>query len=161
MAEYKATIIWERGNQLFIDNRYSRAHKWRFDAGVEIRASSSPHIVSLPYSDPVAVDPEETFVASLSSCHMLWFLSIAVKKNFCVDSYSDEACGVMGKDDSGRLLITNVILQPKTSFSGNHLPTESELVLMHEEAHKECFIANSVKTNVQCKPIMLGLKEKE
>lgn len=156
MAEYKATIIWERGNQLFTDNHYSRAHKWKFDEGIEIRASSSPHIVPLPYSDAVAIDPEEAFVASLSSCHMLWFLSIAAKNNFCVDNYSDEACGVMGKDDSGRLFITHVILQPKTLFSGSHLPTEDELILMHDKAHKECFIANSVKTNVQCKPIYIG-----
>lgn len=155
MAEYKATIIWERGNQLFIDNRYSRAHKWKFDEGVEIQASSSPHIVPLPYSNAVAIDPEEAFIASLSSCHMLWFLSIAAKRNFCIDSYTDEARGIMGKDDSGRHFIANVILQPKALFSGNHLPAENELILMHHEAHKECFIANSVKTNVECKPIYI------
>jgi organic hydroperoxide reductase OsmC/OhrA len=160
MAEYKTTIVWERGTQLFIDNRYSRSHKWKFDEGIEVEASSSPNIVPLPYSNAVAIDPEEAFVASLSSCHMLWFLSIAAKSNLCVDSYFDEAWGTMGKDNSGRLFIAHVLLQPKTLFSGNRLPTENELILMHEEAHKECFIANSVKTNVQYKSIYIGSKEK-
>ena len=157
MAEYKATIIWERGIQLFTDNRYSRAHKWKFDESVEIQASSSPYIVPLPYSDAVAIDPEEAFVASLSSCHMLWFLSIAAKNNFCVDRYSDEASGVMGKDELGRLFITHVTLRPKALFSGT-LPTKNDVILMHNKAHKECFIANSVKTHVECQPICGDLK---
>lgn len=152
MAEYKAIVIWERGPQAFIDNRYSRAHKWKFD-GTEIHASSSPHVVPLPYSNAAAVDPEEAFVASLSSCHMLWFLSIAAKNNFCVDSYLDEASGVMEKNDSGRLFISRVTLRPKALFSGDHIPTKEELLLMHEKAHQECFIANSVKTDILCKPI--------
>ncbi len=104
-------------------------------------------------SELAAVDPEEAFVASLSSCHMLWFLSIAAQKKFCVDSYLDEARGVMQKDASGRLSITQVVLRPKAVFSGSHLPAESEIQIMHDEAHKECFIANSVKTEVQCLPV--------
>lgn len=155
MSEYKSSVIWNRGNQLFTDNRYSRSHKWKFDGGIEIQASSSPQVVALPYSDANAIDPEEAFVASLSSCHMLWFLSIAAKNNFCVDSYFDEAYGVMGKDDAGRFFVAHVMLQPKTLFLGDHLPTKEELVLMHDKAHKECFIANSVKTHVQCKPIYI------
>lgn len=153
MTEYTATIIWNRGNQLFTDNRYSRSHKWKFDGGAEVQASSSPKVVPLPFSDALAIDPEEAFVASLSSCHMLWFLSIAAKNNFCVDSYFDEAYGVMGKDDLGRLFITHVTLKPKALFIGDNLPTKDELLLMHDKAHKECFIANSVRTNVQCEPI--------
>src|SRR5579871_5497698 len=101
MAEYKATVVWERGTQAFLDNRYSRAHKWKFDEGYEVEASSSPHVVPLPLSINAAIDPEEAFIASLSSCHMLWFLAIAAKQRFCVDSYEDEAIGTMSKNESG------------------------------------------------------------
>lgn len=152
MSEYKVTVHWERRDQLFTDNRYSRAHTWDFD-GVQVPASSSPHIIPLPYSNASAVDPEEAFVASLSSCHMLWFLSIAAKHGFCLDSYADDAVGVMEKDQSDRLAITRVTLRPKAIFSGDRLPTETELQAMHHQAHEECFIANSVKTDVQCQPV--------
>lgn len=150
MAEHKATISWKRGSETFTDNKYSRAHQWQFDEGIVVQASASPHIVPTPFSNPAAVDPEEAFVASLSSCHMLWFLSIAAKNNFCVDSYVDEAFGMMEKDKNGRAFIAKVVLHPKTEFSGNHLPSADEIKLMHNESHRECFIANSVKTEVQC-----------
>jgi organic hydroperoxide reductase OsmC/OhrA len=110
----------------------------------------------LPYSKAEAVDPEEAFVASLSSCHMLWFLSIAAKRGFCVDSYADDAVGLMEKNPSGRLAMTRVTLRPKAIFSGERLPTTVELQAMHHEAHEECFIANSVKTDVRCEPIYAG-----
>jgi organic hydroperoxide reductase OsmC/OhrA len=155
LEEYQVTIHWERGDQLFTDNRYSRGHTWIFDGGVEVPASSSPHIVPLPYSNANAVDPEEAFVASLSSCHMLWFLSIAGRRGFCVDSYADDAVGVMEKDQSGRLAMTRVTLRPKAIFSGSRLPTETELQAMHHEAHQKCFIANSVKTDVRCEPVKM------
>jgi organic hydroperoxide reductase OsmC/OhrA len=153
MAEYKVGVHWARSDQRFTDNRYSRGHTWIFDGGVEIPASSSPHVVPIPYSKASAVDPEEAFVASLSSCHMLWFLSIAARRGFCVDSYVDEAVGVMQEDQSHRLAMTCVTLRPRTVFSGDRLPTQAEIQAMHREAHEECYIANSVKTEVRCEPV--------
>ena len=153
MTQYQATIHWKRGHQVFTDNHYSRGHTWAFDGGITMPASSSPHIVPLPYSIANAVDPEEAFVASLSSCHMLWFLSIAAKRGFCVDSYADQAVGLMEKNDAGRLAITRVILRPQSVFSGKIFPTRAEIDAMHHEAHEECFIANSVKTKIECEPI--------
>jgi organic hydroperoxide reductase OsmC/OhrA len=153
MADYQVTVQWERNHQRFTDNRYSRGHTWIFDGGVEIPASSSPHVVPLPYSNASAVDPEEAFVASLSSCHMLWFLSIAARRGFLVDSYVDDAVGTMGKDQSGRLAMTRVTLRPRVVFSGDRLPTQAEIDAMHDEAHEKCYIANSVKTEVRCEPV--------
>ena len=153
MANFTATVFWERGDQAFLDNRYSRAHVWRFDGGVEVPGSSSPHSVPLPMSNPSAVDPEEAFVASLSSCHMLWFLAIAAKRKFRVDRYADAAVGVLAKNSEGKLAMTQVTLRPRADFSGERLPTRDELDRMHHEAHEECFIANSVKTEVRCEPV--------
>ena len=152
MSEYRATIEWSRGDAKFIDQRYSRAHRWRFDGGVEVPASSSPHVVRVPLSDPNAVDPEEAFVASLSSCHMLFFLSFAARDGFIVDDYIDEAIGIMERDADGRTAMTVVTLRPTVTFSGDRRPTESELDALHHEAHDACFIANSVKTEVRCEP---------
>ncbi len=156
MSKYSVTVNWQRRDQLFTDNRYSRGHSWEFDGGAQVPASSSPHIVPLPYSDAAAVDPEEAFVASLSSCHMLFFLSIAVKRGFCVDSYADDAVGVLEKNQSGRFAMTRVTLRPKAIFSGNRLPTEVDIQAMHHEAHEECFIASSVKTDVKCEPVLVA-----
>jgi organic hydroperoxide reductase OsmC/OhrA len=152
MSNYSAEILWSRGEAVFTDNRYSRKHLWSFDGGVDVPASSSPHVVSLPYSSLDAVDPEEAFVASLSSCHMLWFLSIAAKQGFVVDSYHDEASGVMEKNPSGKLAMTRVVLRPKVNFSGPRLPDHAEIDALHHKAHDECFIANSVLTRVSCEP---------
>lgn len=156
MAEYTAEIIWLRGEQDFLGNRYSRRHVLRFDGGVEIPGSSSPHVVPLPMSDASAVDPEEAFVASLSSCHMLWFLSIAASREFCVDRYSDSAVGVMRRTAAGKVAMSVVTLRPEVIFSGEHQPTHEQIDQMHHEAHEECFIANSVKTEVRCEPIYAG-----
>ncbi len=153
MSTYSATIRWDRGEQPFTDNRYSRRHTWHFDGGIEVPASSSPHSVPLPYSHANAVDPEEAFVASLSSCHMLWFLFIAAKRGFCVDTYVDDAEGVMAKGASGKLAMTRVTLRPRVAFVGDLLPAPSDIDSMHHSAHAECFIANSVKTEVLCEPI--------
>ena len=152
MSGYAVTIRWGRGDQTFIDNKYRRAHTWTFDGGVEVPASSSPTVVPLPYSESQAVDPEEAFVASLASCHMLWFLSIAAQRKFCVDSYVDDAHGVMSKNPAGKLAMTQVTLRPKVAFVGERLPTQDEIAAMHHEAHAECFIANSVTTDVRCEP---------
>src|SRR6478736_9096659 len=119
MSHYTTTVKWERGSQAFVDNRYSRAHVWQFDGGIERPASSSPSVVPLPYSESRAVVPEEAFVASLASCHMLWFLSIAAARKFCVDSYVDDARGVMGRNAAGKLAMTQVTLRPKVAFAGN------------------------------------------
>jgi organic hydroperoxide reductase OsmC/OhrA len=146
-----ADIEWSRRESVFTDNRYSRAHTWRFDGGVEVAASSSPEIVPLPMSDAAAVDPEEAFVASLASCHMLWFLSIAAEAGFVVDRYSDRAEGNMGKNADGQLVVTHVTLRPSATWAGN-APAAAHLTSMHELAHEKCFIANSVKTVVRIEP---------
>jgi organic hydroperoxide reductase OsmC/OhrA len=153
MANYIANVQWSRGEQVFVDNRYSRAHQIQFDGGVKLAASSSPHVVPVPYSDIAAVDPEEMFVASISSCHMLWFLSIAAKAGFIVDTYTDDAEGKMEKNFSNKLIMSQVILKPHAVFSGHQLPSVTDIIQMHHQAHDECFIANSVKTTVVCEPI--------
>jgi organic hydroperoxide reductase OsmC/OhrA len=154
MHHYTAQIIWQRGGQDFTGNRYSRRHLIRFDGGAEIPGSSSPHVVKVPLSDPSAVDPEETFVASLSSCHMLWFLSLAADSGFCVDSYEDNAEGVMARNAAGKMAMTLVTLHPQVAFSGDKQPTRAELDQLHHHAHDECFIANSVLTEVRCEPVL-------
>lgn len=155
MGEYSAVIQWKRDGATYTDNRYSRKHLWRFDGGIEVPASSSPHVVPLPMSVAAAVDPEEAFVASLSSCHMLWFLSIAAKRGFVVENYRDEAIGVMARDSTGRMAMTLVTLRPAVEFGGERLPAADDVNTMHHEAHGQCFIANSVKTEVRCEPLRL------
>ena len=149
MSEYFAEINWVRGNdEKYIDNQYSRGHEWHFDGGVTVEASSSPHVVPLPYSVEANVDPEEAFVASLSSCHMLFFLSIAAKRRYVIDKYVDNAVGVMEKDNDGKISMTKVTLRPKVEFSGEKQPTLEQLEKMHHQSHEQCFIANSVKTEI-------------
>ena len=152
MSHYTAQILWQRNGLDSTGNRYSRRHLIRFDGGAELPASSSPHVVPPPQSDPAAVDPEEMFVASLSSCHMLWFLSIAAKRGFCVDSYTDNAEGTMERNAAGKLAMTTVTLRPQAIFSGEKRPTREQLDELHHRAHEECFIANSVTTDVRCEP---------
>jgi organic hydroperoxide reductase OsmC/OhrA len=153
MAEYKSVVVWNRDGAVFTDNRYSRGHRWLFDGGVEVPASSSPHVVPLPLSVAAAVDPEEAFVASLSSCHMLWFLSIAARRGFVVDSYRDDAVGVMAKDECGKPAMTRVTLHPEVHFGGAKQPAAADVDKMHHEAHEQCFIARSVKSDVRCEPV--------
>ena len=151
MSTYRVSVQWERGAEAFLDSRYSRAHVWRFDGGIEVRASSSPEVVPLPLSDPSAVDPEEAFVASISSCHMLWFLSISAKRKFVVDRYADDAEGLLARNSDGKMAITRVTLRPKVAFSGT-VPSRQELDEMHHAAHTSCFIANSVRSEIVCEP---------
>ena len=153
MPTYTVSVAWRRGDARFTDNRYSRRHTWTFDGGVVVPASSSPHVVRVPYSDASAVDPEEAFVAALSSCHLLWFLSIAAGRGFRVDSYVDEAEGLMAENAAGKLAMTRVTLRPQVSFGGERVPAADEFEAMHHEAHAECFIANSVTTEVLCEPV--------
>jgi len=152
MSHYTAVIRWERGSQPFHDNRYSRGHVWRFDGGIEVPASSSPSVVPLPMSRAEAVDPEEAFIASLSSCHMLWFLSIAAKRKFIVDTYEDQAEGVMEKNADSKLAMTKVTLRPRVVFSGATPPDRAQLDALHHAAHEQCFIASSVRSEVVIAP---------
>ena len=146
--EYTATVTWERGSAKFTDNKYPRGHQWRFDGGASVRASSSPLVVPAPLSDPAGVDPEEAFVASLSSCHMLFFLFHAAKKGFIVDKYEDAPVGVMGKNAQGRTAMLKVTLRPKITWGGDKQPAGADLDAMHHQSHLDCFIANSVNTEV-------------
>ncbi|MCR9848901.1 OsmC family protein [Vibrio antiquarius] len=149
MSKHSALIEWHReADEVFSDNQYSRTHIWKFDGGLQVPASPSPHVVPLPLSVEENVDPEEAFVAALSSCHMLVFLSIAAKRRYVVDRYLDEAVGELTKGKNGKEWVSKVTLNPKITFAGDNQPTRSQLEKMHHMAHENCFIANSVKTEV-------------
>ncbi len=149
MHTYGATVTWQRDpSAKFTDQRYSRRHDWSFDGGVSVAASSSPLVVPVPMSAADAVDPEEALVASVSACHMLWFLYAAAKRGFIVDEYVDDAAGTMGKNAEGKTAMTRIALRPRVTFSGEKQPSEQDLHQLHEVAHKECFIANSLKTEI-------------
>jgi organic hydroperoxide reductase OsmC/OhrA len=152
---HTATVEWQRQGAVFTDNRYSRTHVWKFDGGAEVTASSAPQFVPVPLSDPRGVDPEEAFIASLASCHMLWFLAIAAKKGFIIESYTDAAEGQTGKNAQGQIAMLQVTLKPKVVFVGAKRPTEEEFQAMHHEAHEKCFIAASVKSEVKHEPVMI------
>lgn len=146
MSEHKAVIRWQCDTPEFLRGKYSRAHTWTFDGGVTVPASSAPSAVPVPMSNPDNVDPEEAFVASLSSCHMLTFLWFAQRGGFAVQSYEDEATGVMTKNESGRMWVSRVTLNPRITWSGDKQPTPEQEAKLHQQAHADCFIANSVKT---------------
>ncbi len=153
MSRYTALVLWQRAeNESFTDQRYSRRHLLRFDGGIELAGSSSPQVVPLPMSDPGAVDPEEMFVASLASCHMLWFLSLAAARGWRVDRYADQAAGQMARNAQGRMAMTMVTLRPRVQWLGETAPSPEDVRALHHEAHEACFIANSVKTLVICEP---------
>ncbi|HEX8381412.1 MAG TPA: OsmC family protein [Allosphingosinicella sp.] len=146
MAQYLAIVDW-RSEGGFREGRYSRAHSWSFDGGAVVPASSSPHVVPAPMSDPAGVDPEEALVASVSSCHMLWFLHLARDSGLNVAAYRDDARGTMGKDEKGRMAMIRIVLRPQIAFAGD--PPEAEaLGRLHREAHERCFIANSLLTEI-------------
>lgn len=149
MHEYRARVLWHRDGATFTDNRYSRRHLWSFDGGVDVPASASPSVVPLPLSAPDAVDPEEALVAATSSCHMLWFLSLAAKRGFVVDGYVDEPVGVMAPVAAGgRLAFTRITLRPAIEFADGKVPTPADVEALHRAAHEECFVANSLKADV-------------
>src|ERR1700761_3201144 len=127
MAKHTALIEWNGKGARFTDNRYSRAHQWTFDGGAVVPASSSPHVVRVPYSDPAGVDPEEAYVAALSSCHMLWFLSITAEHGYAVTSYRDHAEGTMAKNEAGKEVVTRVVLRPAVAFTGSKAPSDEVL----------------------------------
>ena len=149
MSTHTATIRWQHdGNSDFAKGQYSRAHEWAFDGGAVVPASASPHIVPAPWSDAAGVDPEEVFVAALSSCHMLFFLDFARRDGWTIDSYVDEAEGVMEKGADGRIAITRVTLRPRVAWQDEG-PDPAALANLHHRAHQACFIANSVKSEVR------------
>jgi len=148
MSEHKASISWQRGEREFTYDSYSRDHSWRFDGGVEIAGSAAPAYLG----NPKHVDPEEAFVAAVASCHMLTFLAVAARKRIVVDRYEDEAVGHMEKNDAGKLAITRVTLRPRIRFGGAGAPTPKDVAQLHHLAHENCFIANSVRTEIEVEP---------
>ena len=150
--EYGASVTWQRREgERYTDNKYSRLHQWSFDGGISLPASASPLHVPLPYSVAEAVDPEEAFVAAISSCHMLFFLYHAAKKGWVVERYEDQALGVMGKNARGAQAMVQVTLRPKVTFSAT-APAAAELSALHQQSHHDCYLANSVLTEVVVQP---------
>ena len=149
MSEHLATIRWSASGGDYAKGKYSRAHTWTFDGGATVPASSSPSVVPPPGSDPAAVDPEEAFVASVASCHMLTFLYLAQRAGFEAASYEDAAVGTMAKNDRGVPWVASVVLSPKIAWRGAKLPTPADTARLHEGAHEQCFIANSVRTEIR------------
>lgn len=147
MSLHLAEIEWSRGDQAFADQKYSRAHVWRFDGGAEVAASSAPTSVPVPMSDPTAVDPEEALAAAVASCHMLFFLALAAKGGFVVDRYADHAEALLETDDRGRKSVTRVTLRPRIDWAGDP-PSADALDQLHQQAHRLCYIANSIRGEV-------------
>lgn len=153
MPRHTAKIHWAQDGPGFIAGRYSREHTWTFDGGLVVPASASPDIVRVPWSNPACVDPEEAFIASVASCHMLWFLSIAGKADLEVLCYDDHAEGEMSTNEKGALWISKITLRPRVQWHEDHIPTDTEVKQLHHEAHEKCFIANSIKTEVCVEPV--------
>lgn len=149
MSEHRAAIAWTRRTPEFTIETYNRDHDWSFDGGVTVRASAAPAYKG----DADCVDPEEALVAAVASCHMLTFLAVASKRRFTVDVYHDDAAGLLEKNADGRLAITRVTLRPRITFSGDREPTPEEITQLHDQAHRACFIANSVKAEVVIEPV--------
>lgn len=148
MSIHTAEVSWVRNEAAFTDNKYSRVHRWSFDGGVVVPASSSPQVVGVPLSDPTCVDPEEAFLAALSSCHMLWFLGLAARNGYVVNSYTDAAEGQMGKNADGKEAMIKVTLRPVVVISSGKQPTDADIEKLHHDAHESCFLASSVKTEI-------------
>ena len=147
MQQFFATVAWQRDGQDFTGQRYSRGHAWQFDGGLTVPASSSPLSVPLPMSVAANVDPEEALVAATSSCHMLFFLSLAAQRGYVIDDYRDEAVGELGKNAQGRLAMTRIVLRPRIAFAGTP-PSPEALAALHHDAHERCYIANSLTADV-------------
>ena len=148
MSEHKATIKWRRTSPDFLKGKYSREHAWVFDGGFTVPASPSPSVVPAPWSNPANVDPEEAYVAAISSCHMLTFLYLASKEGFQIDSYEDEAVGKVTRNEKGVPWVSLVTLNPRIAYSGEKLPAPADKERLHHLAHEQCYIANSIKTDV-------------
>lgn len=149
MSSYTANVRWTGDDpESFRQGRYSRAHEWVFDGGTIVPASASPDNVPPGTADEAGVDPEEGLIAAISSCHMLFFIDYARRDGFVVQSYLDEAVGLMEKRADGKIALTKVRLRPKISFFGDKLPTADEIARLHHRSHEDCFIANSVNSEV-------------
>lgn len=144
MAEHRVTLTWSRESEDFSFKNYNRSHQWDFGHGITVAASAAPNY----QGDPELVDPEQAFVAALSSCHMLTFLAIASQKKLVVDQYEDQASGVLGKNDAGKMALTEVTLRPRVTFGGENQPDQQVIDQLHDAAHKNCFLANSVTTKI-------------
>ena len=147
MHQFFATVAWQRDGQDFAGQRYSRGHEWQFDGGLTVAASSSPLSVPLPMSVAANIDPEEALVAATSSCHMLFFLSLAAQRGYVIDDYRDDAVGELGKNAAGRLAMTRIVLRPRIAFAGTP-PSPEVLATLHHDAHERCYIANSLTADV-------------
>jgi organic hydroperoxide reductase OsmC/OhrA len=152
MSQHKASISWRSDGGEFASGRFSREHTWSFDGGTVVPASPSPAVVRTPYSNPAAVDPEEAFVAAIASCHMLTFLHLAAQRGFDVSSYHDDAVGELTKNERGIPWVSKVVLSPRILYRGDRAPTPQEARQLHADAHRDCFIANSVKTEISVAP---------
>jgi organic hydroperoxide reductase OsmC/OhrA len=152
MSEHKARVEWTFSGEDFRKGRYSREHRWSFDGGATVAASASPSVVPLPYSSAAAVDPEEAYVASLSSCHMLTFLHVAYRQGFEVAAYEDDAVGVMTKNEQGIPWVSEVTLRPVIRYREGAAPDAEQEARLHAAAHHGCFIANSVRTTITVSP---------
>ena len=148
MSEHKATIRWQNNGPDFLKGKYSREHTWTFDGGIKLDASASPSVVPVPYSNPAYVDPEEAFVAAVSSCHMLTFIYLAGRQGMQVDSYEDEAVGTITKNEAGVPWVSAIKLNPQIVYEGQKRPTPEDEERLHHSAHDQCFIANSVRTKI-------------
>ncbi len=152
MSTFTATLLWERGDGDFPGKRYSRRHQVSFDGGACTLWSAAPQNVPAPWSDATGIDPEEAFVASLASCHMLWFLALAAGQGYDIETYADNPVGLMERNAEGRMAMTVITLHPNVQFSGAHRPDVAQLQQLHERAHHECYIANSVRTQIRVEP---------
>ncbi len=147
--EISTSIIWHKGKEeIFLDGQYKRTHQWIMKGGMILNASASPEIVPIPMSDPALIDPEEAFLSSVSSCHMLFFLSIAARKKLVIDSYQDTPIAIMGKNENGKMAVQSITLQPKVVFGEGKAPNEKTLNRIHQIAHANCFLANSINTKI-------------
>lgn len=154
MSQHRATIRWARAESGpdFLKGKYSREHTWNFGGGVTIAASPAVSSVPPPYSNPANVDPEEAYVAAVSSCHMLTFLYLAYRQGYQVDSYEDDAVGVMTPNERGVPWVSSVTLHPRIAYSGEKLPGPKDEEQLHHLAHEQCYIANSIRTQVTVAP---------
>lgn len=154
MSDHTATILWIRKDEGFLKSQYSRNHTWSFDGGLKVEATAAPNVIPPPWTDAAHVDPEEAFVASVSSCHMLTFLHVASKAGFLVDRYEDKAVGTMAKNEKGIPWVKTITLRPEIAYGGGKIPTPEEAAQLHHKAHDYCFIANSVKSEVLVEPVV-------
>jgi organic hydroperoxide reductase OsmC/OhrA len=149
MSEHHACLRWTRTSSDFAYDNYNRAHEVRFkDGDIVLPASSAPQFLG----DHDRVDPEEAFVASCASCHMLSFLAICARKRLAVDAYEDDAVGYLEQGASGKFWIARVTLKPRVRFATGMIVDAAALAQIHHQSHEECFIANSVKTQIIVEP---------